>query len=112
MQKRDVVRMALEGNLAAMRFVAERACGKPPEAPSAANALDIAPLRLKTAADCTAAVQKLSDAICTGTIDIVHGKVLLDAVALQAKLIEGGELEARLAELEKQAASVDLGGRR
>ena len=109
---RRAMRMALEGSLAAMRFVAERACGKAPDAPTVLNALDIEPLRLKTAADCTAAVQKLTDAICAGTVDIVHGKVLLDAIATQARLIEVGDLEGRLAELERQAQSVDLGNQR
>jgi hypothetical protein len=42
---------------------------------------------------------------------MVHGKVLLDAIATQAKLIEVGDLEARLAELERAAASVDFGRR-
>lgn len=109
---RRAMRMALEGNLAAMRFVAERACGKPPDAPAAPIALDIDPPRLLTATDCTAAVQKLTDAICRGTVDVVHGKVLLDAIATQAKLIEVGDLEQRLAELEKQAQSVDMPGHR
>lgn len=109
---RRAMRMALEGNLAAMRFVAERACGKAPDAPAASSAVDIEPPSLRTAADCTAAVQKLTDAICAGTVDIVHGKVLLDAIATQARLIEVADLEVRLAELEKAAAAVDLGGRR
>lgn len=109
---RRAVRMALEGNLQAMRFVADRVCGRPPDAAPTANALDIELPRLRTAGDCTAAVQKLTDAICRGAVDIVHGKVLLDAIATQAKLIEVGDLEARLTELEQQAKSVDLGGNR
>jgi hypothetical protein len=107
---RRAMRMALEGNLQAMRFVAERVCGKPPDAPAAPNALDISPPKLRTAADCTAAVQKLTDAICAGTVDIMHGKVLLDAIATQAKLIEVKDLEERIVELERASASVDLPG--
>jgi hypothetical protein len=62
--------------------------------------------------NCTLAIQKVTDAICAGTLDLLHGKVLLDAIATQAKLIEVGDLEARLAELEKQASVVDFSGRR
>ena len=54
----------------------------------------------------------MTDAICAGTLDIVHGKGLLDAIATQARLIEVGDLEVRLAELERHAAAVDFGGRR
>jgi len=104
--------MGLEGNLSAMRFVMERTCGKAPDAPPVGVPLDIEPPRLKTAADCTSAIQKVTDALCAGTLDLLHGKVLLDAIATQAKLIEVGDLEARLAELEKQAAMVDFGSRR
>lgn len=108
---RKALRMALEGNLSAMPFVVERTCGKAPDAPPGAMALDIQPPRLKTAADCTAAIQKVPDAICAGTLDLVHGKVLLDAIATQAKLIQVGDLETRLVELEKTAATVEVGGR-
>lgn len=107
---RKVAMQALQGNLAAARIFLERTLGRAAEV-SAAEPLDIPPPRLRTAADCTAAVQKVTDGICAGTVDMVHGKVLLDAIATQAKLIEIGDLEARLAELEKQAATVDFGQR-
>ncbi len=104
---RRAMRMALEGNLQAMRFVAERVCGKAPDAPADATPLDINPPRLRTATDCTAAVQKLTDAICHGTIDIMHGKVLLDAIQTQARLLEVTDLEARLIELEHTARVIE-----
>lgn len=109
---KKALRMGLEGNLSAMRFVVERTCGKAPDAPAQSIALDIQPPRLRTAADCTAAIQKVTDALCQGSLDVIHGKVLLDAIATQAKLIEVGDLEERLAELERQAAVVDFGGQR
>jgi hypothetical protein len=105
---RKALRMGLEGNLSAMRFVVERTCGKAPDAPPIGIPLDIQPPKLRTAGDCTLAIQKVTDAICAGTLDLLHGKVLLDAIATQAKLIEVGELEARLTELEKQASVVDF----
>jgi hypothetical protein len=108
---KKALRMGLEGNLSAMRFVVERTCGKAPDAAPVAVPLDISPPKLRTAADCTAAIQRVTDAICAGNLDLLHGKVLLDAIATQAKLIEVGDLEARLAELEQQAAAVDLPGR-
>ena len=107
---RKALRMALEegGNLAAMRFVIERTCGRPPEAPANGVPLGIDPLKLRTVADCTAAIQKLTDAMIRGELDVVQGKVLLDAVVAQARLIEGSEIEKRLAELEQQAKRVDF----
>ena len=109
---RKALRMGLEGNLAAMRFVVERTCGKPPDAPATAVPLDIDPPKLRTAADCIAAIQKVTDAMCQGALDVIHGKVLLDAIATQAKLIEVGDLEQRLGDLEKAAQSVELGNGR
>ncbi len=109
---KKALRMGLEGNLSAMRFVVERTCGKAPDAPPVGTPLDIAPPKLRTAADCTAAIQKVTDAICNGALDLLHGKVLLDAIATQSKLIDVTELEERLTELEKQAASVDFRARR
>jgi len=105
---RKALRMGLQGNLSAMRFVVERTCGRPPDAPLTAVPLDITPPKLRTAGDCTAAIQKVVDAMCRGELDLIHGKVLLDAIATQAKLIEGSEMEARLAELERQAGAVDF----
>ena len=109
---RKVAMQALQGNLPAIRLFLERTLGRVAEA-APGEPLDIHPPQLRTAADCTAAVQKVTDAICQGTLDLLHGKVLLDAIATQAKLLEVTDLEARLVELEKQASVVDLGpGRR
>ena len=104
---RKVTMLALQGNLAALRLLLDRTLGRAAEVPTG-EPLDIQPPKLRTAADCTAAVQKVTDAICQGSIDLLQGKVLLDAIATQCKLLEVTALEAQLAELEKQAATVDL----
>lgn len=101
--------LALQGNLTAARILLDRTIGRPAEAPTG-EPLDIQAPRLKTAADCTSALQRVSDALCAGSIEVTTAKVLTDVIQTQAKLIEVGELEARLAELEKQVATVDLGG--
>jgi hypothetical protein len=95
-----------------MRFVIERTCGKTPDAPPDGVPLAISPPKLRTAADCTSALQKVTDAICAGTLDLVHGKLLLDAIETQAKLINVTDLEARLDGLERQAGMVDFRARR
>jgi hypothetical protein len=94
------------------RRALERTCGKALDAPPVGVALDIQPPKLRTAADCTVALQKVTDAICAGTLDLLHGKVLLDAIETQAKLINVTDLDARLDELEKQAGMVDFRARR
>jgi hypothetical protein len=107
---RKVSVLALQGNLTAARILLERTLGRAAEVP-VAEPLDIQSPRLRTAADCTAALQKVADALVAGTIDVAAAKVLVDLIQTQAKLIEVGELEARLAELEQQARNVDFGGR-
>lgn len=108
---RKVAVKALEGNLHAARIVLERALGRPEEA-ATAQPLDIAAPRLRTAADCTAALQKISDALIAGAIDVGAANVLVDLIKTQANLIDKGVLEAQLAELERQLATVELPGRR
>jgi hypothetical protein len=102
---------ALQGNLTAARILFERTLGRAADVPLG-EPLDIQAPRLRTAADCTAALQRVSDALCGGTIDVTTAKVLTDVIQTQAKLIEVGDLEARLAELERQASSVDFAARR
>lgn len=107
---RKVAMQALQGDLTAARIFLERTLGRAAEIP-AGEPLGIDPLKLRTVGDCTVAIQKVTDAICRGDLDVIHGKVLLDAIVAQARLIEGGEIEARLAELEQQAKSVDFRAR-
>jgi hypothetical protein len=109
---RKCAMLALQGNLSALRILLERALGKPLEASVEGEPLDIAPPRLRTAADCSTALERVTDAICKGSIDYAAGKLLIDAITARIRVLEVTELEARLTELEKQAASVDFGGRR
>jgi len=104
--------MALEGNLAAMKFVAERAIGRAQEAPAEGTPLDIAMPKLPRIEDCMAAIDRVTDAMVRGAITVEAAKALIDVIHVRVKAIEVRDLEQRLAELEKAAASVDLGGRR
>ena len=109
---RKCARLALEGNLAALRIMLDRACGRAAEAP--VEAPSIALPRMHTAADCSAAIERIVDGITKGTIEESTAKVLLDAVQARLKAIEATDHEVRLAEVEKALATVDLGaqGRR
>ena len=109
---RKALRMALEGNVTAMKFVMERTCGRPPELPAEPAPLDVTLPNLRTVESCIAAIDKLATAVTGGTADLAAAKVLLDIVHARMKAIELNEHERRLAELEKAAASVELPGAR
>ena len=108
---RKCAMLALQGNLPALRLFLERTLGRVAEAPTG-EPLDLAPPKLRTAAECSAALQLVAEAMCEGRVDAPTGKVLVDVISTQAKLLEVTDLEARLAELEKSAATVDLPGSR
>ena len=109
---RKALRMALEGNLAAMRFVMERTCGKAPELPAEIPALDFSLPHLTTAAQCNAAIDLLAAAITAGAVDLASGRVLLDLIQTRLKAIEVGDLEKRIMELEGIADTVEHRGPR
>jgi len=109
---RKAARMALEGNLPAMRLVLERTTGRAPEAPVEVEPLGIELPRLRTAADCNAAIEKLVDGICKGSVDRDAAKLLIDAIQTRLKAIEVNELEVRLAQLEESAKAVDMDAQR
>lgn len=110
---RKATRLALEGNLAAMRIVMERTCGKPAEAPAAGGEpLGITLPKLETAADCTAALDCVIAGICRGDIEREAGKLLIDAVQARVRAIEATDLEARLGELEQAAGMSQRRGSR
>ena len=110
---RRALRMALEGNLAAMRFVAERTMGRAPEAPAAEGApLDMTLPRLHTIDDCMVGIDRVHDALTRGAISVDVAKALIDVVSVRVKAIEVRDLEKRLTELEKAAESVEMTGRR
>lgn len=107
---RVALKAGLQGNLQAVRLVLDRVCGKVPDPPAVAAALDIHLPALRTATDCAAAIDKLAAAVSAGTIDLASIKVLTDLVHARMKSIELNDYEVRLAELEKQVATVDVGG--
>ena len=100
---RKATRMGLEGNLAAMRLVFERTCGRAADSPIEAEPLGVAFPRLQTADDCNTAIQLLIDGICKGTVDHEVAKLLIDAIQTRIKAIEVNELEERLVQLEQTA---------
>jgi hypothetical protein len=109
---RKALRLALEGNLAAMRFVAERTLGRAPEASIQIEPPELAMPSLRTAANCATAIDRLMEAVAAGTIELSTAKVMHDLVQTRLKAIEVNDLETRLTELEKAAANVDLGNGR
>lgn len=104
---RKATRMGLEGNLMAMRLVLERVCGRAAEAPMEAEPLDISLPRLKTAADCSLALEKLVDGVCDGTIDRGAAQTLVAVVQARLRALETTEFEKRLAQLERSAAQTE-----
>lgn len=107
---RKATRMALEGNLAAMRFVLERTAGRSAEAPVETEPLGIALPRLRTAADCNLAIERLVQGLCEGSVDRDAAKLLIDAIQARIKAIEVSELEQRLADLERAADATGSSG--
>ena len=104
---RRATRMALEGNLSAMRFVVERTCGRPIEAPDEPEAIAFEPPRLQTAVDCSAALDRIAEASCKGELTDAKTKLLVDIVHARMKAIELNEHEKRLLELEAQSKVVE-----
>ncbi len=103
---RKATHMGLEGDLAAMRLVFDRTCGRATEAPVDAEPLGVALPRLRTADDCNTAIGRLIDGICKGTVDHESAKLLIDAIQTRLKAIELNELEERLAQLEETSKHV------
>lgn len=109
---RKATRMGLEGNLAAMRLVFERTSGRVSEAPAEPEPISITLPRLRTAADCNAAIEKLVDGLCDGSVDREAARMLIDVLQFRLKSIEVKELEDRLVELEKATGTVKTLGNR
>lgn len=107
---RLLARKALEGDLAAGKFVVERLCGRSADVAPEAKPIGFELPRLRTAADCSVAIERIADGIAKGTVDLDVAKALIDAIQVRIKTIETQDLEGRLAELEKTAATVDLSG--
>jgi hypothetical protein len=107
---RKAVRMALEGNLSAMRLALDRTCGRAAETPAESERIDVAIPSLRTAADCAAAVDRLVEGHINGSISGESMNRLLAAVQARLKAIEVTDVEERLTQLE-QAAELAPGRR-
>jgi len=108
---RKALRMGLEGNLPALKFVIERSCGKAPEMTVPMAPSDLALPNLRTAEACATALDRIIAAINAGTIDQTAARVMIDVVQARLKAIEVVTLGERLTELEEQARNVDFGRR-
>jgi hypothetical protein len=84
---RKALRLGLEGNLAAMRLVFERVCGRTAEAPVESDPLSIQLPPLHSTADCNAAIQQLVDGVCQGSIRQDAAKLLIETVQGQARIL-------------------------
>ena len=103
---RKATSMGLQGNLSAMRLAFERTCGRSAQAPPEAEPIDLSIPRLRTAEDCSIAIQLLIDGICKGEVDRDAAKLLIDAIQTRLKAIELTEFEDRLAQLEQTTEHV------
>jgi hypothetical protein len=81
----------------------QRTSGKAQEAPVEPEPVPIALPRMRTAADCNLAIERVVDGICAGTVERDAARLLIDAIQARLKAIEMNELEERLAQLEKAA---------
>ena len=103
---RKATRLALEGNLSAMRLVLERTCGRTADPPTDGEALAIQLPPLQSATDCNLALERIVAGVCAGTLDRENAKLLIDAVNARLKAIEIIDQEQRLAALEETARRV------
>ena len=109
---RRATRMALEGNIAAMRLVLERTAGRAPEVPPEPEPIAIDLPRLRTATDCTRAIETIIAALCDGGVSQDVAKILIDAVQARLRSIEVVEIEERLEQLERSASVVEQNDKR
>lgn len=105
---RRAVRLGLEGNVLAIRFVLDRVAGRPAEAPADVVPSGITVPPLRTVDDCNRALDQLTDGLCQGTIDRDTAAVLIEVVQTKIKAIEAGELETRINDLEDAAAATGV----
>jgi|GEM_PF-2250441 hypothetical protein len=100
---RKTMAMALQGDLGAARFVAERVMGKPADAPNLPEQLAIDVPSLRAIEDCTNAIETLIQGICEGKLDAESARLLTSAVQARMKAIELTELDQRLTRVEQAA---------
>ena len=106
---RKATRMALEGNLSAMRLVLDRVCGRPAEATETAEPVPVKFPDLHGTADCNDATDRVIDSILDGTIDRTTAKLLLDAIRVRVKAIETHEIALEFERLKETVAEIEKG---
>ena len=109
---RKAARMALEGNLSAIRFVSERVAGRPAEVPLESQPLDVTLPSLKGPSACAEATDRVLQGICDGTIDRETARILIEGIQVRLKVIDAVDLENRLAAMEEMIKAVELPSRR
>ena len=100
---RKAVRLGLEGNVLAIRFVLERVAGRPAEAPPEVAPLGITVPALRSVDDCNRALEAVTQGLCQGTVDKDTARVLIEAIEARTRAIELGTIEQRLLDLERAA---------
>ena len=104
---RKTLRMALEGNLSAIKVLLDRTIGRASEAPSESEPLGIDLPSLGTAADCSMALDKLIEGVCNGSVDKSSAQVLIAGVQARLRTLELVEFERRLSDMERSAAHTE-----
>lgn len=101
--------LALNGNLPAMRFVMDRACGTPAMEAAEGEPLDLVLPMMRTADDCDRALEVVLRGVTDGTLGRDYAKLLTDMIATRLKAIETRELEVRIQQLEQVTREVKPG---
>lgn len=99
-------RRGLEGDLAAAKYVLDQCIGKP-----TAAGYDPVPLRvnlpnMKTAGDCTTAIDVVLRAFTAGEINTAEAQVLQELINTRIKALDSIAHEQQIAELERQVAQL------
>ena len=108
---RRLTRMSLEGSLPATRLLLEHTGGRPAEAPVEADALDVRLPTLRSAGDCSTAIDLVIQARLDGRINSADAQLMNDLITTRLKAIEAEEHERRLTDLEVEASPTDAGDR-
>jgi hypothetical protein len=101
---RRTLRMALEGNVQALRMLIDRFGGRFSGASTEGEPLDLDLPRLVTAVDCGLAIEMVIHALCHGDIDRATAQTLVTAIQLRLRALEAIDFERRLAQAEKAGA--------
>jgi hypothetical protein len=94
MVARKLTLLALEGNTRAMQMLLDRTAGRPAEAPSDPDALDLALPELTTTEACGRATDVIIAAIATGRLDREVADTFLDAIRVRLQTLAASSAPA------------------